>query len=176
MILEVPSSREAGFTALQSARHWLNTFYFAAKLGLPFVLFVKGSPLPLLERTPSFVHFWLAADICRSWHSLVPTFLSRFPACSIHRRDFLVPLPLLTFSASEKRHLELIMTCNITPPLSAPEWFHCGFESLFQKQQGRRAFFWRHTVNQSEMHSWLYLNGSEWVSVNEHAAQGPLFV
>lgn len=69
----------------------------------PCVLFVKVFPSLLLEGTPSFLHLWLTTDICQSWHSLIPTFLSYFPMCSIYHLDFLVPLLLLTFSESEKR-------------------------------------------------------------------------
>ena len=99
-------------------------------------------PPLLLEGTPSFLHLWLTADICRLWHSLVPTFPCQFPPCSVHHHDFLVPLWLLTFSESEKRHLEFIMTYNIRLPFSTPELVHCGFESFFfRSNKGEKSPF-----------------------------------
>ena len=127
------------FTAAQNARPLAEYVPFCQATFVP--LFVMVSPSLLLEGTPSFLHLWLTADICRLWHSLVPTFRSQFPPCSVHHRDFLVPLWLLTFSESEKRHFEFIMTYNIRPPLSTPELVHCGFESFFQKLKGRKISF-----------------------------------
>ena len=99
--------------------------------------------LPLfLEETPSFLRLWLTAGICRLWHSLVPTSPASFHRVLFITVTFLVPLWLLTFSESEKRHFEFVMTYNIRLPFSTPELVHCGFERFFfRSNKGEKSPF-----------------------------------
>lgn len=90
---------------------------------------------------------FLSASLTDSWYLSALTFISSYFSqpvftvfCSSPWR-FGAFARLLTFSESEKRHFEFIMTYNIRPPLSTPELVHCGFESLFQKQREQKSFF-----------------------------------
>lgn len=134
---------------------WIHSILLLPSWSYVCVLFVKVSPWPPLEGTPSFLHFWWTADIYQSRLSFGPPFLSHFATCSLHHRDFLVPSPLLTFSESEKRHLEFIMIYNVTPPLSALSYFTVGLRIFFKKQQ--KILLLMALSQQNEKHSWLCL-------------------
>ena len=90
---------------------------------------------------------FLSASLIDSWYLSALTFISSYfsqPVFTMFCSSlwlFGAFVRLLTFSESDKRQFEFIMTYNIRPPLPTPELVHCGFESLFQKQWERKTFF-----------------------------------
>lgn len=141
---------------------------FCCRVGVAFVLCLWRCPLHHFWREclPFFTCDWQLAFVGADIHYFL-LFSVTFQHVLFITMTFWCLCHYNLLLESEKRHLEVCNdTYNVTLLLSAPELFHCGFESLFQKQQGRKVSFWWHVVNRSETHTWLYLNDSEGVEVS----------
>lgn len=137
---------------------------FCSQVGVAFVLFVEGSPLPPLEGAPSFLCSWLTTGIYWSWYTLVPSFLSQVLSNTFCSSLWPFNLPRVGEDALWVYNGKY----NITPPLGDP------IVSLalrvFQKQQGEKSPL-DGTQSTQVRHTAECLNQSEWMSGNEYVKE-----